>query len=188
MPSEGKTTTAISLGRSMARAGKRVVVVDADLRRPAVAKGLGLNPAAGLVECLSGQASLGDVMMEDPASGMLVLPALESTANAPDLLGSSAMRTLLEKLKTDYDLVLVDSPPLLIVSDATVLGRICDKLVFVVKWEQTPRPAAVDAIRRLRQFEIDVAGVVFGRVDTRRDADHHYGDSYYRTASSYYIN
>ena len=188
MPSEGKTTTAISLGRSIARSGKRVLLLDADLRRPAVSRELGLNPQAGLVECLSGQASLAEVILEDEASGMHVLPALEGAANAPDLLGSEAMRTLLEKLKTDYDLVLVDSPPVLIVSDASVLGRICDKLVFVVKWEETPRPAAVDAVHRLRQHGVPLAGVVFGRVDTRRDADHHYGDSYYRTASKYYVN
>ncbi|MFP8878513.1 MAG: polysaccharide biosynthesis tyrosine autokinase [Myxococcota bacterium] len=188
IPSEGKTTTALSLGRAIARSEKRVVMVDADLRRPAVAKGLGLKPEAGLVECLSGEVSLDEVILEDEASGMHVLPALEGAANAPDLLGSEAMQTLLEKLKTDYDLVLVDSPPLLIVSDASVLGRICDKLVFVVKWEETPRAAAVDAVHRLRQFDIDVAGVVFGRVDTRRDADHHYGDGYYRTASKYYVN
>ena len=188
MPSEGKTTTAISLGRSIACSGKRVLLLDADLRRPAVSRELGLNPEAGLVECLSGQASLAEVILEDEASGMHVLPALEGAANAPDLLGSDAMRTLLEKLKTDYDLVLVDSPPVLIVSDASVLGRICDKLVFVVKWEETPRPAAVDAVHRLRQHGVPLAGVVFGRVDTRRDADHHYGDSYYRSASKYYVN
>jgi Mrp family chromosome partitioning ATPase len=98
------------------------------------------------------------------------------------------MRILLEKLKTDYDLVLVDSPPLLVVSDATVLGRICDKLVFVVRWEQTPRPAAQDAVHRMAQFGIDVAGVVFGRVDMRRGADQSYGSGYYADASKYYIN
>ncbi len=98
------------------------------------------------------------------------------------------MRILLEKLKTDYDLVLVDSPPLLLVSDARVLGEICDKLVLVVRWEQTPRQAAQEAVHRLRQFEIDVAGVVLARVDVKRDAEYYYGDSYYRSASDYYVN
>ena len=188
LASEGKTTTVLSLGRSMALSGKRVVVVDADLRRPAVARGLGISPEAGLVEYLAGQVELDDVLLSDEASGMDVLPALAGAANAPDLLGSESMRILLEKLKTDYDLVLVDSPPILVVSDATVLGRICDKLVFVVRWEQTPRIAVQDAVRRMAQFEIDVAGVVFGRVDMRRDGDQSYGSSYYAEASKYYVN
>ena len=188
LASEGKTTTVLSLARSIARSGKRVVVVDADLRRPAVAKGLGISPQAGLVEYLAGEVGLDDVLVTDEASGMDVLPTLTGAANAPDLLGSETMRTLLEKLKTDYDLVLVDSPPVLVVSDATVLGRICDKLVFVVRWEQTPRPAAQDAVHRMAQFEIDVAGVVLGRVDMRRDADQSYGSGYYADAAKYYVN
>ncbi|MCH7599382.1 MAG: polysaccharide biosynthesis tyrosine autokinase [Myxococcales bacterium] len=188
MASEGKTSIALSLARSIAQSGKRVVVVDADLRRPAVARRLGLRPEAGLIEYLAGQASLDEVIVTDKSSEMDVLPVIQGAANAPDLLGSESMRILLEKLKTDYDLVLVDSPPLLLVSDATVLGEICDKLVFVVRWEQTPRQAALEAVHRLRQFEIDVAGVVLNRVDLKRDAEHYYGDSYYRSASDYYVN
>ena len=188
LASEGKTTTVLSLGRCIAQSGKRVVVVDADLRRPAVATGLGISPQAGLVEYLAGEVVLDDVLLTDEASGMDVLPTLTGAANAPDLLGSETMRILLEKLKTDYDLVLVDSPPVLVVSDATVLGRICDKLVFVVRWEQTPRPAAQDAVHRMAQFGIDVAGVVFGRVDMRRDAGSSYGSGYYADAAKYYVN
>ena len=187
MASEGKTSITLSLARSIAQSGKRVVVVDADLRRPAVAQRLGLRPEAGLIEYLAGQASLDEVLVTDESSEMDVLPTIQGAGNAPDLLGSESMRILLEKLKTDYDFVLVDSPPLLLVSDARVLGEICDKLVFVVRWEQTPRQAAQEAVHRLRQFEIDVAGVVLARVDLKRDANY-YGDSYYRSASDYYVN
>jgi exopolysaccharide transport family protein len=188
MASEGKTSIALSLARSIAQSGKRVVVVDGDLRRPAIARRLGLSPKAGLIEYLAGQATLDEVLVTDESSEMHVLPTLQGAGNAPDLLGSESMRILLEKLKTDYDFVLVDSPPLLLVSDARVLGEICDKLVFVVRWEQTPRQAAQEAVHRLRQFEIDVAGVVLARVDLKRDAEHYYGDSYYSSASGYYVN
>jgi len=188
MASEGKTTTALSLARSVARSGKRVVVVDADLRRPAVARGLGFEPQSGLLEYLAGEVALGDAIVADEASGMDVLPAVAGAVSAPDLLGSQKMRTLLEKLRTDYDLVLVDSPPLLVVSDATVLGQLCDKLVFVVRWEQTAREAAEDAARRMAQFEIEVAGVVLSRIDTRRASEHGYGSQYAADASKYYIN
>lgn len=189
LPAEGKTTTVISMARSAACAGKRVVLVDADLRRPAVATGLGLSPEVGLVEYLADEASLDEILMTDEASGMQVLPTLERSAIAPDLLGSESMRALLGKLKTDFDLVLVDSPPLLLLSDAMVVGRMCDTMVFVVKWEQTPRPAALEAVLRVEQFEVDIAGAVFSRVDMKRGARYGgYGAGYYGDASKYYIN
>ena len=126
---------------------------------------------------------------DDADSGLRVLPTIQGAGNAPDLLGSESMRTLLEKLKTDFDLVVVDSPPVLLVSDAMVLGRICDKMVFVVKWEETPRQAAQEAVHRMRQFGVDVAGVAMSRIDTKRGAEYGgYGDSYYRNASKYYVN
>ena len=154
-----------------------------------MARGLGIRPDAGLVEYLAGEVSLDEVLLDDEASGMRVLPTIQGAANAPDLLGSESMRSLLEKLKTDFDLVLVDSPPVLLVSDAMVVGRICDKMVFVVKWEQTPRQAAQDAVQRMRQFDVDLAGVAFSRIDTKRGAEYGgYGDSYYRNASKYYVN
>ena len=158
------------------------------MRRPAVARGLGFEPQSGLLEYLAGEVALGDAIVADEASGMDVLPAVAGAVSAPDLLGSQKMRTLLEKLKTDYDLVLVDSPPLLVVSDATVLGQLCDKLVFVVRWEQTAREAAEDAVHRMAQFEVEVAGVVLSRMDTRRVSEYGYGSQYAADASKYYVN
>jgi capsular exopolysaccharide synthesis family protein len=186
LPGEGKTTTAIALARSVAGSGKRVVLVDADLRRPALTWMLGLSPEAGLVEYLAGEASLDEVLVDDEASGLQVLPALKGAANAPDLLGSDSMRVLVEKLKTDFDLVVVDSPPLLLVSDAVVMARTCDKMIFVIKWEETPRQAADDAVRRLRQLEVDVAGVAFSRVDLARGSA--YGGGNYGKGAGYYVN
>ncbi len=190
MPTEGKTTTSVSAGRAAAQAGLRVVIVDADLRRPSVAKMLDIEPKAGVVECLAGQASLAEALVEDEASGMWVLPTIAGAGNPPDLLGSEAMGTLLEKLKTDFDLVVIDSAPVLVVSDTKVLSQRADKVVFIVKWEETPRAAAVDAVDALRQFDVDIAGVVFSRMDLMRHSSYGYGSSYsyYHRYSRYYVN
>ncbi|MFP6625066.1 MAG: polysaccharide biosynthesis tyrosine autokinase, partial [Myxococcota bacterium] len=192
LPSEGKTTMTLSLGRVAARADMRTIVIDADLRHPSVAKALGLEPEVGLVELLAGQASLDEVLILDEASGMYVLPVVSGSAgaNPPDLLGSASMRALLEKLKSEFALVLIDSAPVLVVSDTRVLGQACDKLVFIAQWEKTPRGAAEEAVQVLRQFEVDVAGVVFSRLDLQRHARYGYGDSYsyYGKYSRYYTN
>jgi capsular exopolysaccharide synthesis family protein len=170
----------------------RTIVIDADLRHPSVAKTLGLEPEVGLVELLAGQASLDEVLILDEASGMYVLPVVSGSAgaNPPDLLGSASMRALLEKLKSEFALVLIDSAPVLVVSDTRVLGQACDKLVFIAQWEKTPRGAAEEAVQVLRQFEVDVAGVVFSRLDLQRHARYGYGDSYsyYGKYSRYYTN
>ncbi|HJO23094.1 MAG: polysaccharide biosynthesis tyrosine autokinase [Myxococcota bacterium] len=188
LPSEGKTTMALSLGRASALSGARTVVVDADLRHPSLAKTLGLQPEAGLIETLAGQVSLEDVLIHDEASGLYVLPTATGAANSSDLLGSGSMQALLEKLKKDFSLVLVDSAPVLVVSDTRVLSQTCDKLVFIAQWEKTPRGAAAEAVHALRQFEVDIAGVVFSRLDLKRHARYGYGDSYsyYKNYSSYY--
>jgi Mrp family chromosome partitioning ATPase len=100
------------------------------------------------------------------------------------------MRALLRKLRADFDLVLVDSPPVLVVSDTKVLGRICDKVAFIVQWEKTPRDAAQNSVYALRQFGADLVGVVFSRLDQRRASSYGYGDAgyYYNRYSRYYVN
>ena len=186
LPSEGKTTTTISLGRAAAQAGTRVLVIDADLRHPSVAKTLGHRPKAGLVEFLAGQEHLADVLILDEPSGMQVLPVASGSANPPDLLGSAGMRDLLEKLKTDFDLILLDSPPVLAVADAKVIGRVADSVVFIVQWEKTPRGAAQEAVHDLSEFGVKVTGVVFSRLDLKRCASYGYG--YYGRYSDYYVS
>jgi capsular exopolysaccharide synthesis family protein len=167
----------------------RVLVIDADLRNPSVARDLGHRPQAGLVEFLADQEDLADVLFLDEPSGMQVLPVASGTANPPDLLGSAGMRDMLEKLKLDFDLILVDSPPVLAVADAKVLGRVVDSVVFITQWEATPRGAAQEAVRGLSEFGVKVTGVVFTRLDMNRYAKYGYGDyNYHGRYSDYYVN
>lgn len=188
LQSEGKTTTAISLGRAAARAGSRVLLIDADIRHCSVAKTLGHRPTAGLVEYLAGMDPLHDVLILDEPSGMQILPAKSGAANPPDLLGSAEMRDLLKKTQTDFDLVLIDSPPVLPVADAAVLSRFVDKVVFVVRWGGTPRRAVQDALHALREFDAEIAGAVFSRLDMQQYASYGYGHYYYGQYSEPHVN
>ena len=98
------------------------------------------------------------------------------------------MRALLDELKKKFALVLVDSPPVLVVSDTRILGQACDKLVFISRWEKTPRGAAVEAVHVLRQVGVDIAGAVFSRLDLKRHAKYGYGDAYHESYSRYYVD
>jgi len=191
LPSEGKTTSSCGFARAAAAAGLKVIIVDCDLRHPSVHKAFGIGrPETGLVEMLAERLELSQVLIKDSKSDLDILPISTGTANPPDLLGSEQMRLLLERLRGDYDLVVLDSAPVLPVSDSRVLSRLADETVFIVRWSETPRDAAQAAIRELRLYNAAIAGAVLAVVDTAQQAKYGYGDGgyYYSRYSRYYVN
>ena len=190
LPNEGKSTTSVSFARAAAQAGAKVVLIDGDLRHPSVHKLLGIEqPQAGLVEYLAGRASFEEASVIDEKSGVRVLPIASGVANPPDLLGSAQMRKLIKQLKDDNDLVIVDAAPVLPVVDSRVLARVVDKTVFVVRWNETPRDASVNAIKELHAYKADIAGCVFNSVDMEKRVHYGYGDAgaYYGQYRKYYV-
>ncbi len=189
VPDEGKTTVSISLGRLAARSGQKVVIVDGDLRRPSVANAIGLTDAkVGVVEVLSGENPLDQCLVKDPRTPALVLPTHRSASSAPDLLGSVAMENLIAGLKSHNDLVIIDSAPLLPVNDTKVLARLADAVVFVVRWEKTPREAVVNAARALSDINAPVAGVALARANFDRFHYYSYGYQDYYGYNKYYAD
>ena len=191
LPNEGKTTTSVSFARAAAEAGLAVVLIDCDLRHPSVHKAFGAaNPKVGLVEVLAGKAKLSEAIVLDNASGLHYLPIASGSANPPDVLASGQMQKLLNDMRATYDLVILDSAPVLPVSDSRALSRLVDKTVFVVRWAETPKEAAQSGVRELRNYGADIAGVVLSAVDTTKQAKYGYGDGgyYYRSYSRYYVN
>ena len=186
IPGEGKTSTTLALGCLAAKSGQKVVVVDCDFRHPSVHEDLGYPNGAGLADYLVGRASLNDVLEIEPRYGLRFITAGTSVPNPPDLLGSPKMRDLVQKLSEMFDLVLLDTPPLLIVSDSLVLARFVDKAVFVVRWVKTKRKSALLGIKQLLDANADVAGVVLSQVDIRRQSQYD-ADGYYRY-HHYYTN
>ncbi len=191
LPSEGKTTTSVSFARAAAASGLKVVLVDCDLRHPSVHKTFGLaTPSSGLVELLAERLDPEAVMIDDDKTSLRILPIATGTANPPDLMASSQMQLLIERLRGEYDLVVLDSAPVLPVSDSRVLSRLVDETVFVVRWSDTPKDAAQAAIRELRLYQSNIAGAILVAVDATKQAKYGYGDGgyYYGKYSRYYVN
>ena len=191
LPNEGKTTTSVSFARAAAESGLRVILIDCDLRHPSVHRAFGsVSPKFGLVELLAGRATLDDAMVVDAASSLHYIPVASGSANPPDILASAQMKRVLMEMRAAYDLVVLDSAPVLPVSDSRVLSRLVDKTIFVVRWTETPKDAAISGIRELRNYGADIAGVVLSAVDTVKQARYGYGDGgyYYKKYSKYYVN
>lgn len=188
IPGEGKTTTAMSLARHIAQTGQKVVIMDGDLRRPNVKTIAGIESGKlDLIDVLSGKCLLADALVPDSKSGATLLPAYRHVKNAPDLIESRAMSTMISQLRASYDYVIIDSAPVLPVNDTKILSRLADAVVFIVQWEQTPRTAAYDAVKALREIHAPIIGIVLTRADTKRFHYYSFGYSgYYYSYSKYY--
>lgn len=166
LPDEGKTTTSISLARISALAGSKTVLVDCDLRRRSTTHCIGLEVEKGLTEVLFRTATLNDVIQKDPGSGVDIVPLAQAEFTPRDLFGSDAMRSLIEALKARYDVIILDSAPVMPVSDTRVLASIADSVLIVVRWGKTPTPIVRNAIDQLRTHGANVAGVVLEGVES----------------------
>ena len=188
LPREGKTAIALSLVQVLASAGHRVVLVDCDLRQPTAHKAFGVNSQPGLVEALLGKRSLEEILAIDPRSGARLVPAGEPVPNPADLLGSPQITRLLAGLAEDHDFVILDSPPVLAVSDAQVLARVVDRTVFLARWADTRRERVIAGWRQLVEAGGKVAGVALTLVDVRRHAQYGYSNSgaYFGRVKKYY--
>ncbi len=174
---EGKTTIAVCLARLMALGGQKVVLIDADCRRPRVHDTVGVDVEPGLVDVLHGRESVNRVIVADPRTGAAVIPAGRPTGNPPALLDSPRADEMLRILAARYDSIVIDSPPIMAVSDALMLTRRVDSTVVVAKWGDTRRESVRLALKRIAEAGGHVSGVLLSMVDVRRYARYGYGDS-----------
>lgn len=176
-PGEGKTTLASGLARSLAVEGKRVLLIDGDMRRPRVHTALGLREGAGLSDVLRGKTDLADAVVVDAATQLDVLTSGRSKESPIALLRSDRLVGLMAEARMHYDVVIVDTPPLLPVADARLLARVGDAVILTIRWGHTTRQAATLALRYLATVGTSLAGVVIGRVNTSYHRHYGYGDS-----------
>jgi succinoglycan biosynthesis transport protein ExoP len=177
LPGEGKSTMAMSLAQMVAGYGQRVVVIDGDLRRPAVHRLAGVSHKPGLVEWLLGRAALEEVIYPTGPGGLDVIPAGAQPELPPNLLSSDRFKQLLRGLMERYDMVILDSAPVLAVSDTRILATLAEKTLFVVRWASTSHKVAGSALRQLIESGAQVAGVALMAVDIKAHAKDGFTDS-----------
>lgn len=190
LPEEGKTLTTFCLGRLAAAAGQKVVIVDCDLRHRSLTQKLEGGVRKGLFELLAGKAALDEVLKLDKASGAQILPIAEGAWGDPEIFRSPAMQRLLADLRHRFDLVLLDTPPILAVSDTRVLATRADAVLYLLRWAKTPEMASKTALEQLAAAGAYVPGVALTQVDLREQARTGYGDAgyYYGSVQKYYAD
>lgn len=182
LPNEGKSTVAASLGLLSAQAGARTILIDGDLRNPSLTKWMAPDAPAGLLEVVSGMASLDSVIQKDPQTGLHFLPTVVHSpiAHSSEILASESVRMLIEKLAEQYDYVIVDLSPLAPVIDVRSTGRFIQMYVLVVEWGKTNIDVLERALAGARNMRENLLGVVLNKADTRLLKRYEgYGDSYY---------
>lgn len=176
-PKEGKTTVTHALGRLAAMNGEHVVVIDCDFRHPSYGKQGQSDTARGLVDYLQDRANEADIIQHDAATGMDHIPSGKAEANALGLLMSATMVRLLQTLRQDYDLVLLDTPPAEVITDARIVAGLADATVFCVLWRGTPLHVASHALELLEEAHANVVGVALTQVDMNVHVRSGYADA-----------
>ncbi|MEU6411039.1 polysaccharide biosynthesis tyrosine autokinase [Microbispora sp. NPDC046933] len=177
LPAEGKSSTSANLAIALAQAGWRVILIDADLRRPRLATYLGIEGGTGLTDVLIERARLHDVIQTWGQPALSVLPSGRIPPNPSELLGSRGMRSVLAQLTEEYDMVIIDAPPLLPVTDAAALSAICDGALLVVRHGKTRREQVARAEELLSSINARLVGTVLNFVPAKRNE--YFGYEYY---------
>jgi capsular exopolysaccharide synthesis family protein len=179
IPEEGKTTTAANLAISLAQSGARVLLVEADLRRPRVADYFGIEGAVGLTNLLIGRVALSDAIQTwGRDENLWILPSGPTPPNPSELLGSRGMANLVHELESQFDLVILDAPPLLPVTDAAVLSTLASGAVVIVRHGQTKREQLHRAVESLRSVDVTVYGLILTMTPSKGAEARYYGYGY----------
>lgn len=171
-PEEGKSTMSILLAEMLGRMGKSVVLVDCDLRRPSLATTLSIKPQRDLISLLEWDDPLEDVVVRPTDGAFDFIPLRVGSSASVDKIASPAFSQLIGQLEDQYDMVVVDAPPVLGASDFSVLGRIVDTSIVVVRWDKTPVASLKRTLQWFADHQMDVLGAVLNQVDRRREAQY----------------
>jgi succinoglycan biosynthesis transport protein ExoP len=182
-PGEGKTTVAVNTAWAFSSLGERTLVIDCDLRRGRVHKVAGVVNHPGMTDLLTGAATIERCIQKSPADNLWLLPRGAVLAGTTELLNTAVFSDILEKLKGEYDRIILDTPPVLGLSETAFLQNQADGVVLVVKSDSTPRKDVEDAFFALQKLGAHFYGFVLNRVDFTKRANHYY---YYYYSSSYY--
>ena len=188
-PNEGKTSLTFSLGRMSAMTGSRTLVIDGDFRRRQLSEVAGLKPDVGLIEHLLGNADLEDVIVRDSETELDILPLSKSGTTSRDVFGSRSFDSLMIRLKAEYDMIVIDTAPILLMAETRVIAAKSDQVLVAARWRRTNRASLQQTLSILREFHSSIAGVVLTFVDLKRLGKHSGAAlSNYRSYAKYYHN
>ena len=175
-PNEGKSTTIANLAVVLTQAGKSVLLIDCDMRNPTVHKNFNLSNKLGLSSCISMGTALSDAVQKTSIEGLYALTGGVIPPNPSELLGSEKMKNLLQRAKEQYDYVLIDTPPVMPVTDALIVSRFVDGMILVIASAEVKVEMARDVKNQLVHAGANILGVVLNKV---RSEHHGYGYGYY---------
>lgn len=184
VPNEGKSSVAFDLSKTMAEGGKKILMVDADLRKSVLAAKYHIQGIdKGLSHYLTGQAEIEDIIYETETEGFYLSVAGPLSPDPTSLLDSDQFQKFIDKVREDYDYVIIDAPPLGVVIDAVIIGKYCDGAVLVIEQGVIKRKVVQDVIKQLKRGKVRILGAVLNKVDERIGA---YGAYDYKYSYSYY--
>lgn len=181
VPSEGKTAFCLAMARSFAVDKHKVLLIDADLRRPGVARCFGEGSEGHLTDLIEGRATLSEAVQVDKRSGAHYLAGQVGGMHPQDILSSARIQNIVAEARKCYDLILIDTPPILVAADAALLAGLADCRLFFIRWGMTPREQVLSALRRFGLYHVEISGIVLSHVNRRRHARLAAGEGYYRS-------
>lgn len=176
-PGEGKTTTVCNLAFTFAQSEKKTIIIDCDLRKPSIHKQFKLSNLIGLSDVLVGDKEL-DEAVNNYSDNLSILTSGKIPPNPSEMLGSKAMGLLLERIKSKYDVIMIDSPPLLAVTDAQILSTKVDGVILVVKAESTKKNSLLQAKDLLNKVRGNILGVILNKVENKKGKYLYYYGNY----------
>jgi capsular exopolysaccharide synthesis family protein len=190
LPNEGKTTTSICMARVSAASAQRTVLVDCDMRKRSVNRALRIEPTVGLAEVLAGHATLEQALVRDDKTDLMILPIAKKEGSLPrDAFSGPAMAALLEELRKHFELIILDTGPVVLVTSTRQVAAYADAVILIAQWRKTTRRLLRTSLRLLDAAAVPVAGIALGLVDLRKSTRVDPADpsSYYRAYKDYYI-
>lgn len=175
VPGEGKTTQAIALSRNLSDLGKKVLLVECDIRRRTFNNYFTQQSPGSLVGVLADGQKIDKAVFHDDALGADVLMGGISSINAADLFSSDKFRDFVDNARASYDFVIIDTPPVLVVPDARIIGRWADAIIYTVKWDGTEQSQVVDGLRSLSSVGLRISGLVLNQIDPAKMKSYGYG-------------
>jgi len=187
IPGEGKTTQSLAITQNLTGLNKKVLLIEGDIRRRVFAEYFELGDQKGLLSVLSKETTLEEAIVHEPSLRADMLIGEKATTNAADIFSSERFREFLEELRHKYDYIIIDTPPVLVVPDARVIGQSVDTVIYAVKWDSTTQRQVIDGLKAFETVKVRVSGLVLSQINPRGMKKYGLGEAY-GSYGGYYDN